>query len=193
MVLATNPLATTAFCAPYVAVDAGTLDHAGRPGRRATPRPAGRQRGVRACTCVVRSAFVVAVLAGPARAGGKGVEGAVNLNTAPAEVLALLPGVGPAKAQSILAYRKRHPFRTVDELVRIKGIGRKMVRRLRAHLAVGGPTTAMAPSEGARPPPPPPPPPKRPPPPLCARPPLHPTRPAPRVTMARHGACPPPP
>ncbi len=80
---------------------------------------------------------------GDARAG-KAVAGAVNLNTAPVEVLALLPGIGPSKAQSILAYRKRHPFRTVDELVRIKGIGRKMVRRLRANLAVGGPTTATA-------------------------------------------------
>ena len=74
----------------------------------------------------------------------KGVEGVVNLNTAPPEVLALLPGIGPAKAVAILAYRKRRPFRTVDELVRIKGLGRKMVRRLRPHLAVAGPTTAAA-------------------------------------------------
>lgn len=79
-----------------------------------------------------------------ARAAGKAVDGAVNLNTAPPEVLGLLPGIGPAKAQSILAYRKKHPFRTVDELVRIKGIGRKMVRAWRAHLAVAGPTTATA-------------------------------------------------
>ena len=72
----------------------------------------------------------------------KGVDGVVNLNTAGAEMLALLPGVGPAKAAAILAYRRRRPFRTVDELVRIKGIGRKMVRRLRPHLAIAGPTTA---------------------------------------------------
>jgi competence protein ComEA len=89
------------------------------------------------------AAALVAETAG-ARAAGKAVDGAVNLNTAPAEVLALLPGIGPSKAESIVAYRKRHPFRTVDELVRIKGIGRKMVRAWRAHLAVAGPTTATA-------------------------------------------------
>jgi competence protein ComEA len=81
--------------------------------------------------------------AGVARAG-KAVDGVVNLNTAPPEMLSLLPGIGPAKAAEIAGYRKRRPFRTVDELVRIKGIGRKMVRRLRAHLAVAGPTTARA-------------------------------------------------
>jgi competence ComEA-like helix-hairpin-helix protein len=81
--------------------------------------------------------------AGRAHAG-KAVAGVINLNTAPAEVLSLLPGVGPAKAAAILSYRKRRPFRTVDELVRIKGIGRKMVRRLRPHLAIAGPTTAGA-------------------------------------------------
>jgi competence ComEA-like helix-hairpin-helix protein len=74
--------------------------------------------------------------------GGKEVDGVVNLNTASAEELQLLPGVGPAKVRSIVAYRSLHPFRTVDELVRIKGIGRKMLRRLRAHLTVTGPTTA---------------------------------------------------
>jgi competence protein ComEA len=74
----------------------------------------------------------------------KQVEGIVNLNTASAEELQLLPGVGPAKVRSILAYRSLHPFRTVDELVRIKGIGRKMVRRLRPHLTISGPTTAKA-------------------------------------------------
>jgi competence protein ComEA len=83
------------------------------------------------------------VLASPAY-GGKEVEGVVNLNTASAEELQLLPGVGPAKVRSIVAYRSLHPFRTVDELVRIKGIGRKMLRRIRAHLTVTGPTTAKA-------------------------------------------------
>lgn len=77
-----------------------------------------------------------------ARAGGKGVDGVVNLNTAPPELLSVLPGVGPAKALGIVAYRARHAFRTVDELVRVKGIGRRMVRAMRDHLAISGPSTA---------------------------------------------------
>jgi len=112
---------------------------------------------------------------GQARAGGKAVEGVVNLNTAPAELLSVLPGVGPSKALGIVAYRTRHPFRTVDELVRVKGIGRRMVRAMRDHLAVAGPSTAHGlvalPHVIA----PPPPPPSRAPPPLCRAPPAPPT------------------
>jgi len=77
-----------------------------------------------------------------ASAAGKDLTGVVNLNTAEPGLLVLLPGVGGAKAAQIVAYRTRHPFRTVDELVRIKGIGRRMVRTLRPHLAVAGPSTA---------------------------------------------------
>ena len=109
----------------------------------------------------------------PAARAGKAVDGVVNLNTAPVEVLGLLPGIGPAKATEIVVYRKRRPFRTVDELVRIKGIGRKMVRRLRGHLAVAGPTTATVASgaPGAPPSPPAPPAPHPPPPRLaCGKP-----------------------
>jgi len=90
--------------------------------------------------------------------GAKAIDGVVNLNTAPPEVLGLLPGVGPAKATEIVRYRTKRPFKTVDELVRIKGIGRKMVRRFRGHLAVAGPTTAAVAGPGYVEPPPPPPP-----------------------------------
>ncbi|HXU61029.1 MAG TPA: helix-hairpin-helix domain-containing protein [Polyangia bacterium] len=110
----------------------------------------------------------------------KGIDGVVNLNTAPATVLALLPGVGPSKAAAIVGYRTRRPFRTVDELVRIKGIGRKMVRRLRPHLAVAGPTTAATSAGGSIPAAPAPAPPQArapPPPPRCAMPVASPRRP----------------
>ena len=137
---------------------------------------------------------LILLAAAPARAS-KAVDGVVNLNTAEVGVLGLLPGIGPAKAAQIVVYRRRHPFRTVDELVRIKGIGRKMVRRLRAHLAVSGSTTAtgaVAPSAAALPPPPAPPP--RPPTPAL-RPVAAPVRcvarPVPRrAARSTHGICP---
>ena len=96
---------------------------------------------------MVRSLVVAMVLlvfsVSPARAEKATLEGVVNLNTATPDDLRLIPGVGPARVRNILAYRRAHPFRTVDELARIKGIGRKTIRRWRIHLAVGGPSTAQ--------------------------------------------------
>lgn len=96
----------------------------------------------------VTVALVVLLVSGQlppvARANEKAkLEGVVNINTATDEELRLIPGVGPARVRNILAYRRAHPFRSVDELARIKGIGRKTVRRWRLHLAVGGPSTAQ--------------------------------------------------
>jgi len=136
------------------------------------------------------------LIAAPPADASKAVDGVVNINTAEVGVLGLLPGIGPAKAAQIVVYRRRHPFRTVDELVRIRGIGRKMVRRLRAHLAVSGPTTAtgvLAPPAAAVAPPParPPPPAVRP---VGARPGLPVrcvARPVPRrAARPTHGVCP---
>ena len=67
--------------------------------------------------------------------------GVVNLNTASMEQLELLPGIGPSRASRILLFRSLKPFRRVVELSRVKGIGRKTVRRLKVYLTVEGPTT----------------------------------------------------
>ncbi|HNN96044.1 MAG TPA: helix-hairpin-helix domain-containing protein [Pseudomonadota bacterium] len=73
-----------------------------------------------------------------ATASGAGV---VNINDASSEQLQLLPGVGPSRAEAIVTFRKSHPFKRVDELTRIKGIGRKSLLRLRPLLTISGPTT----------------------------------------------------
>jgi competence protein ComEA len=78
------------------------------------------------------------------------LEGLVNINTATAQELQLLPGIGPAKAKLVIDYRGAHPFRTIEELARVKGIGPKTVRKLRPHLTVRGATTARP--AGAPPP-----------------------------------------
>jgi competence ComEA-like helix-hairpin-helix protein len=87
--------------------------------------------------------FVAASLGRVAVADKTLLEGVINLNTASPDELRLIPGVGPSRVRNIMAYRKLHPFRTVDELARIKGIGRKTIRKWRQHLAVSGPSTAQ--------------------------------------------------
>lgn len=88
-----------------------------------------------------------------ASAGAKRVAGVVNLNTASIETLALLPGIGPSRARDIVASRTRRPFRTVDELARVRGIGRRMLQAIRPNLAIAGPSTLKALPKGAPSPP----------------------------------------
>ena len=72
----------------------------------------------------------------------------VNINTADAAVLSTkITGIGPAKAEAIVAYRKEHgPFKSVDELANVKGIGLKTVEKIRDQLTVGAGGAAPAPA-----------------------------------------------
>lgn len=59
-------------------------------------------------------------------------DGRIVLNLASETELTKLPGIGPKRAQAILALRQRlGRFRRVEDLLRVKGIGRKMLDRLR--------------------------------------------------------------
>lgn len=61
----------------------------------------------------------------------------VNINTAGAEELASLPGIGPALAKRIIEYRTQHgPFKRVDDLVAVKGLGPKMLDKIKLRLSV---------------------------------------------------------
>jgi competence protein ComEA len=63
----------------------------------------------------------------------------VNINSADAATLSsAIKGVGEKKAQAIVKYRKEHgPFRSVDELANVPGIGAKTVEKNRSNLTVG--------------------------------------------------------
>lgn len=90
-------------------------------------------------------ALVVALLAAaaaPAADDGRLV-GVVNVNTATVEELQLLPGIGETRARAIVAARQqRGSFKSVDELVDVKGIGQASLARLRPFVRVDGKTTA---------------------------------------------------
>ncbi len=69
------------------------------------------------------------------------LDGKANLNTASVELLQRLPGVGRSSAERILERRARRPFQRIEELVRVKGFGRKRFQRIRPYLSVEGPST----------------------------------------------------
>lgn len=67
-------------------------------------------------------------------------EGRFDLNTATAAQLETLPRIGPVLAQRVLDYRRAHgPFRSVDELQNVRGIGEKTVAGVAPHVFVAAP------------------------------------------------------
>jgi len=93
---------------------------------------------------VVVCGFTCALASGEAFAAKRApmaVSGVVNLNTATEKQLDSLPGVGAKQAKGIVAYRAAHPFARAEEIVKVKGFGKKKYDKLKAHLTVSGPST----------------------------------------------------
>ena len=68
-------------------------------------------------------------------------EAPLDLNTADAVALDALPGIGPVKAAAIVAHRRDHgPFRAVDDLLTVRGIGAVTVDRVRDIVTVESPS-----------------------------------------------------
>jgi competence protein ComEA len=83
---------------------------------------------------------------------GAALAGPVDINTADAGTLAKeLNGVGPARAQAIVAYRTEHgPFKSVDDLALVKNMPRKIIEANRENLRMEGRAT-RADKPGAKP------------------------------------------
>lgn len=63
----------------------------------------------------------------------------VNINTASAEQLTALPGIGERYAQNILDYREENgPFETKESLLNVEGIGQNRLEAILDYITVGG-------------------------------------------------------
>ena len=81
---------------------------------------------------------------GPALAAASAPAGKVNLNTATVSQLEELPGIGPSLAARIVDHRQKNgAFKSVEDVMAVKGIGEKNFAKIQGSLSVG----ATAPKE----------------------------------------------
>jgi competence protein ComEA len=111
-----------------------------------SPQLRGQEATMRLLTSILVSIFVSLGL--PLVAWG----GPVDINTADASTLAReLNGVGPARAQAIVAYRNEHgPFKSVDDLRLVKNMPQKVIDNNRELLRVDGAKSAPSAKAGSK-------------------------------------------
>ena len=92
-------------------------------------------------------AALLCTAATPAFAEGK-ISGVVNVNTASAAELEMLPGVGASRAKAVIEAREaKGGFKSLDDLLAVKGIGEASLAKLRPHLTLEGKTTVKSESQ----------------------------------------------
>ena len=92
-------------------------------------RPAGRVFFCLLALCFILEGFAIATKKPPLKP--------ININTANSEELQQVPGIGPATADKILQMRKSYgAFKSVDDLLSIRGIGKKRLEKMRKYLTV---------------------------------------------------------
>ncbi|PYT40515.1 MAG: hypothetical protein DMG45_13180 [Acidobacteria bacterium] len=91
----------------------------------------------------IRIALILCLLLTPGALAKKPPAKPVNINTATSEELQQVPGIGPATAEKILQMRKSYgAFKSVDDLLAIRGLGPKRLEKMRRYLTVGKPAAA---------------------------------------------------
>jgi competence protein ComEA len=93
----------------------------------------------RLVTTALALAVATLVCTGPTlAASAKAPAGKVNLNTATVEQLTTVPGVGPKLAARILEQRQKSgSFKSVQDILGVKGIGEKNLAKIQGYLTVG--------------------------------------------------------
>jgi len=86
------------------------------------------------------AAPVAAAPAAPAKAGASEAR-PIDLNTADAAALESVPGIGKSLSQRILAFREKNgPFKKIEEIMNVRGIGEKSFLRIKDRLTVAPPS-----------------------------------------------------
>lgn len=66
------------------------------------------------------------------------MDGKLNINSASADELMQIPGIGQTLSQRIVAYRQQNgKFNDIDELLNIKGIGEKLLQKIEQYISIG--------------------------------------------------------
>jgi competence ComEA-like helix-hairpin-helix protein len=117
------------------------MKHAPKNRIRRSTRTSTRPRLVSQRIVAALVAFAVAAVAWPAAAAAAPA-GKVNINSADAEQLALLPRVGPSIAERIVDHREENgPFAALEDLMLVRGVGEKTFERMEPYLTLEGDTT----------------------------------------------------
>ena len=91
------------------------------------------------------AAHPFAQAASPAKSADARPAVVVNLNTATSLELETLPGIGAKTAARIVDYRqKKGPFKKIEELMNVRGVGEKNFLKLRTQISVGVPKAEQA-------------------------------------------------
>ena len=94
---------------------------------------------VTALVLVFALAGVAPATASPAAAPKAGASETrpVDINTADTAALESVPGIGKSLSQRIIAFREKNgPFQSVDDLLKVQGVGEKSIQKLRPYLTV---------------------------------------------------------
>ncbi len=68
-----------------------------------------------------------------------------NVNTADAEALQAIPGIGKVKSTKIVKYRQENgPFKHIEEMVNVVGIGLKLLENIKPYITIGEPVSSLS-------------------------------------------------